>query len=242
MEWFIVYIVAVVLVLPGLIIGCYTQIRANSTFGRYAIKANAKDASACELAQSIFESQNIDDVTIAEVGGVNTNCYNLKRKVLKLSGSVVRSTSLTALGVTAFECERAFLCKNSKSARIKEKIQPVTYIFTRILVPLLVVGSLISFVFKAYLAGNIICWVACALQFFSLAFNLFSLINEHKIYKFAEKVLDDINAFDRDEKQNITKVLKKAKLLCLINFANSTIFFLKIFPDILSAATAPKKS
>ena len=211
MTWFIVYIVAVILVIPCIIYGSYATTHVQAIYDKYSRVGSKKYIAALELVQTVFEKENIDDVTIAEINGNLTDCYDPRHKVVKLSTSTIRSTSISALGVTAHELGHVLQDhKKTFLFRLRTACVPFINFVSRAFVPLLVIGSLLSFSFYIPVVGNIVCWISVGLYALSFIFYLITLPLEYDASKRALKILEEYDILDGSELNNAKMVLKAA--------------------------------
>lgn len=230
MDWFIVYIVATVLIFPCLIIGSYSTTKVNSTFDRYAKVLSKKGITSCEVAKILVEKFKLDDVSIAEINGKLTDCYDSKHKVIKLSSSVIRSSSLAAIGVTAHELGHAMQDKEKMSLfRFRNFFVPVANFFSRAFVPIMIVGTLLSFTFYIPYVGNIICWISVATYGLSFIFYLITVPLEKNASKRALKMLQEAEILDYTETKSAKSVLDAAFLTYIAAFTTAFVYFLRIF-------------
>lgn len=228
MTWFIVYIVAIVLVIPCIIYGSYATTHVQAIYNKYSRVGSKKYIASVELAQTFFEKEGIDDVSVAEINGNLTDCYDSKHKVVKLSSSTIRSTSIAALGVTAHELGHVMQDhKKTFLFRFRTLFVPFVNFVSRAFVPLLVIGSLFSFTFYLPVVGNIICWISVGLYALSFIFYLITLPLEYNASKRAIKMLTDYDILDESEIAGAKSVLKAAISTYFATFATSFVYFIR---------------
>lgn len=134
-----------VFVLPALIIALIAQGMVSSRFERYSKVHSARGLTAEEVARNILRSYGVYDVQVEGVPGKLTDHFDPKAKVVRLSQSVCNSTSIAAIGVAAHECGHAIQYQeNYLPIRARAAIIPVTNIGSKLAVPLIIVGLLLS--------------------------------------------------------------------------------------------------
>ncbi len=228
MEWYIVYIVMSLLIIPCLILGSFSNARVNAVFDKSSKILSRKGITSCELAEQMLSHAGIDDVSIAEINGKLSDCYDSKHKVVKLSTSVIRSSSVAALGITAHEIGHAVQDhKKMWLFRFRQTFVPIVNLVSRAFVPLIVVGTLLSFAFYLPMVGNIICWISAVLYGLSFLFYLITLPLERDASKKALQLLEELNALDNDELYTAKAVLRTALYTYLSAFTISLVYFLK---------------
>ena len=234
MSAYIVYIVAVALILPCIIYGSYATTHVQAVYNKYSKVASKKFIASVELATKILEKEGIDDVSVAEINGNLTDCYDPKHKVVKLSTNTIRSTSIAALGVTAHEFGHVIQDhKKTLLFRLRTACVPVLNFVSRAFVPILIIGTLFSFTFYLPTVGNIICWISVALYGLTFLFYLITLPLERDASKKALKILADYDILDSNELVGAKQVLSAAIMTYFATFATSFIYFIKALSFVL---------
>lgn len=228
MDLYIVYIVMSILIIPCLILGSFCNARVHSVFERNSKINSRKGITGVELAEKMLNHAGIDDVDIAEINGRLSDCYDPKHKVVKLSSAVIRSSSVAALGITAHEIGHAVQDhKNMWLFRFRKIFVPIVNFVSRAFVPLVVVGTLLSFAFYLPEVGNIICWISAGLYGLSFLFYLITLPLERDASKKALKMLEELGVLENDELYAAKNVLRTALYTYLSAFTISLVYFLK---------------
>ena len=101
------------LVIPGLLLGLWAQFRVQSTFSKYGSVLSSNGQSADRIARLLLNRAGCDAVDIEQTSGSLTDHYDPRTNVLRLSSSVVGSTSVAAIGVAAHECGHAMQQRES---------------------------------------------------------------------------------------------------------------------------------
>ena len=92
-----------VLVLITITISLIAYFYINNIFTKYKSKNSKCGLSGFEVARKILDKHDLNEVYITEVSGRYSDNYNDERKVVKLSKGVFHGTSLTSVGIAAFE-------------------------------------------------------------------------------------------------------------------------------------------
>lgn len=133
------------IVLPGLILAVWAQMRVHSVFRRYTKVSSAKGWTAAQVVRDMLVQNGIVDVTVSHVRGNLTDNYNPQTNVLSLSDDVYDSTSLAALGVAAHEVGHVFQHYDQYAPlKIRSAFVPVAQIGSYAAVPLFFLGLLMS--------------------------------------------------------------------------------------------------
>ena len=135
----------VILILPALIFSIWASMRVNSTFDKYSKKMSAGNITGRQAAEMVLRQSGITDVSIEHVSGKLSDHYDPRTKVIRLSDSVYGSTSVAAIGVAAHEAGHAVQHNESYAPlTIRNAIIPVTNFGSRLAVPLIILGILLS--------------------------------------------------------------------------------------------------
>jgi hypothetical protein len=91
------------LMLPGLILAIYAQVKLSSTYNRYLKVESMRGLSGAAAARRILDHAGLEDMPVNEVGGHLSDHYDPTQKALFLSSENFHGTSLAAIGVAAHE-------------------------------------------------------------------------------------------------------------------------------------------
>jgi Zn-dependent membrane protease YugP len=115
------------LMIPGLLLGIYAQIKLMSTYGRYSQVPSERGITGAQAARSILDSNGLQDVPVGEVEGELSDHYDPTKKALFLSHDIYHGTSLASLGVAAHESGHALQHKASYAfMNLRMAMVPVT--------------------------------------------------------------------------------------------------------------------
>lgn len=152
--------------LPGLILAGLASYFTKSTFAKYSKVGSSSRMTGAQAARRLLDNAGLRDVDIVEIGGFLSDHYDPSRRILRLSPSVYRSHSLSAIGVACHEAGHALQHANN-------------YIWLTMrssLVPAVNVASNLSyFVFILGLILNFGVLILVGVALFSLAV-LFSIV------------------------------------------------------------------
>ena len=81
------------LVIPGIVIGLYAQIKLNSTYKKYLKVEAEAGVTGAEAARAILDQAGLAGVPVAETGGHLTDHYDPMKKALFLSSENFRGRS-----------------------------------------------------------------------------------------------------------------------------------------------------
>lgn len=134
-----------VMVLPCILLSMWASANVKSTFNRYSQQYNARRLTGADAALRVLNANGVRGVRIEPVAGNLTDHYDPKANVIRLSSSVYSSTSVSAIGVACHEAGHA--CQYAQEyapIKLRAAIIPVTNFGSRIAMPLILAGILLS--------------------------------------------------------------------------------------------------
>ena len=134
------------LVFIGMAISLASSAYVNSTFRKYDKIKSQHQVTGTDAAEYILQNQQIHNVGVQSIAGDLTDNYNSGNKILSLSQSTARSTSVAAIGVAAHECGHAVQdAVDYKPMRIRAAIVPAANLGSTISIPMIMFGLIFSF-------------------------------------------------------------------------------------------------
>ena len=146
--------------------------------------------------------------------------------MIRLSDTVRNSTSIAAIGVAAHECGHAIqYAKEYTPIRIRAAIVPATGVASRLAVPLVLFGTVLSFYAEGLLAlayAGIILFGICVL------FQLITLPVEFNASRRAKEILVSEDILSAREVNGVTKVLNAAAMTYVAALATSILQMIRL--------------
>ncbi|WP_297076727.1 zinc metallopeptidase [uncultured Enterococcus sp.] len=193
------------LVFIGMTISLASSAYVNSTFRKYDKIKSQHQVTGTDAAEYILQNQQIHNVGVQSIAGDLTDNYNSGNKILSLSQSTARSTSVAAIGVAAHECGHAVQdAVDYKPMRIRAAIVPAANLGSTISIPMIMFGLIFSFPLLINLG----------IVAFSMAF-LFQVVTlpvEFDASRRALKILGEGGLLTKEELPMARKVLFAAAL------------------------------
>ena len=133
------------LLIPGLILALYAQIRVSSAFHKWQQEMSCTGLTGAQIARQILDANGAGDVRIEPVAGSLTDHYDPRDGVLRLSSEVYGSRSIAALGAAAHEAGHAIQDAQAYAPlRIRSMLVPLANIGSNAAVPLFLLGLIFS--------------------------------------------------------------------------------------------------
>lgn len=134
-----------IIVIPGLLVAIYAQLKVQSTFVHFSKVNAARGLTGAEAARDILQKQGLDHVRVEMIEGRLSDNYDPRDKVLHLSPEVYRGASLASLGVAAHETGHALQhAAGYLPLNIRHSLVPLVNISSTAALPLFIIGLIMT--------------------------------------------------------------------------------------------------
>ena len=199
-----------VLVLPCILLSLWASSNVNSTFKKYSKQYSSRRLTGAEAAQRVLSANGVYGVRIERVSGNLTDHYDPKTNVIRLSDSVYSNTSTAAIGVACHEAGHAVQYAESYAPiKIRAAIIPLTNFGSRIAMPLILAGILMTFLGSF---SDTLVYLGIAAFGMSLVFQIVTLPVEFNASRRAMAAIESSNLLTAEEQRGARKTLKAAAL------------------------------
>ena len=200
----------VVLVLPCVILSLWASANVNSTFRKYSRQYSARRLTGAEAAQRVLSANGVHGVRIERISGNLTDHYDPSTNVIRLSDGVYSNTSTAAIGVACHEAGHAVqYAEGYAPIKLRAAIIPVTNFGSRLAMPLIMLGLVLSFL------GNFsytLVYIGIACFGLSLVFQLVTLPVEFNASRRAMLAIEEGGLLTQEEQKGAKKTLKAAAM------------------------------
>ena len=214
-----------VLVLPAILLALFAQLYVKSSFGKYSKVLTRRNMTGAQAAEAILRQSGVRDVKIEQVAGNLTDHYDPRKNVIRLSGNVYGSTSVSAVGVAAHEAGHAVqYAERYSPMKVRAAIVPVTQVGSWLAFPLIMAGL--------FLEASGLLWLAWAgVGLFSMValFQLITLPVEFNASRRALAGLQSGGYLSDGELPQAKKVLSAAALTYVAALAVSIMQLIRLF-------------
>ena len=190
---------------PALLVMLYAQMKVRSAYGKYSQVKNMRGVTGYEAARTLLSTQGLSQVKIEQAGGLLTDHYDPRGKVLRFSKDVYNSPSVASLGIVAHEIGHA----------LQDKLGYGPMRVRAALVPVANLGSTLGYIFflLGLFAGIVgLVWVGVALFSGAVLFSLVTLPVELDASRRARHMLDATGLVSVEEHGAASAVLSAAAL------------------------------
>ncbi len=200
----------IVLVLPCVIFAMIASARVNSTFKKYSKVLSYRRLTGAQAAQRVLSANGVQGVRIERVGGHLSDHYDPRTNVIRLSDSVYDSTSVAAIGVACHEAGHAVqYAQHYAPIKLRAAIIPVTNIGSKLAMPLILLGLLLSFG-ETVSYGFVYAGIACF--GLSLVFQLVTLPVEFNASRRAMNAISEGGLLSEEEQKGARRTLTAAAM------------------------------
>ena len=199
-----------VIVLPCVLLSLWASSSVKSTFNRYSSQYSIRRITGADAARRVLAHNGVGGVRIERVSGSLTDHYDPSANVIRLSDSVYDSTSTAAIGVACHEAGHAVqYAQNYAPIKLRAVIIPVTNIGSRLAMPLILLGVLLTFL-ESFSFTLIYLGIGCFSL--SLVFQLITLPVEFNASRRAITAIEQSGMLTQDEQIGARKTLKAAAM------------------------------
>lgn len=93
--------------LPALLLGLWAQAKVKSAFNKYSKVRSYIGLPGSQVARKILDDNGCRNVQIEQIGGVLSDHYDPRKRVLRLSPQVYQGNSIASAGIAAHESGHA---------------------------------------------------------------------------------------------------------------------------------------
>ncbi|MCC6624379.1 MAG: zinc metallopeptidase [Deltaproteobacteria bacterium] len=185
------------------LMGFWASWRVKRTFKHWSQIRNYSGRTGADIAREILRRSGITDVKVEKVGGVLSDHYDPRHKVLRLSPDVYDGVSVSAAGVAAHEVGHAL-----QHAQRYWPLQVRSY-----MAPLAALGSnlsMIIFMIGAIVGAFGLVKIGIALFALMVVFTLITLPVEFDASNRAKRLLPEMGMTSGGDGQGVSAVLNAA--------------------------------
>src|SRR5262245_53902582 len=129
------------LLIPALIFAFWAQWKVQSTYRKYSEVPASNRRTGREVALAIMSRNGVSDVAVEPVGGVLSDHYDPRAKVVRLSASNYQDSSIASIAVAAHEVGHVLQhAEGYAPLQIRSAIAPVASFGSMLAFPLFFIG------------------------------------------------------------------------------------------------------
>ena len=216
--WNLNYILLVML--PGLIIGIWAQMRLHSAFNKYSQVPVESGLTGAQAARRILDSAGLNDVPVEEAEGRLSDHYDPTKRALFLSTDNYQGNSIAAVGVAAHEAGHALQHQSAYAMlNLRMALVPITQFSSSAYGIILLLG---------YFMGMMKIMLPIVIVLFAIItlFQLITLPVEYDASARAKEQLFRLGLVRETERAGVSKVLNAAALTYVAALVSSMLTLL----------------
>ncbi len=211
----------ILLVIPGLIVSIWAQIKVKTTFERYSKVHTLRGLTGAAAARRILDANGLTHVRIEQINGHLSDHYDPRANVIRLSGSVYSYTSPAAIGVAAHEAGHAIqYAKGYAPIKLRAALVSITNFSSGLAIPLFFIGLILAS--DSLMLIGILLYAAIAF------FQLVTLPVEFNASARAMAVLRSSEMLSKEELSASKKVLSAAAMTYVAALLTSLLTLLRL--------------
>lgn len=216
----------IVLVLPAVIFSLWASNRVKSTFKKYSSVYIKNHITGYDAARMVLDANGLYSVRIQRISGNLTDHFDPRNNVISLSDSVYNNASAAAIGVAAHEAGHAVqYAQEYFPIKIRTAIVPITNFGSKISMPLILMGLLLS-AFSPHF--SVVAYIGVACFAFSTFFQLITLPTEFNASRRAVAAIEGCGQFTTEEIACSKKVLSAAAMTYVAALAVSFMELMRL--------------
>ncbi len=232
-AYWLYYILGFVM-LPGIILGIWAQVKVSSTFNEYNKIQTKHGKPAKDVARYMLDGGGCIETKVQAIKGQLTDNYNPKTNVVSLSQSVYNESTISAIGVTAHEIGHVFQHREKYTPiRLRNALVPIMNIAGILSWPLIIIGLILEISYFATAAEWLI-FLGLGVYALNILFCLITLPIEINASKRAYKMLVSTGEMDTEEAEGVKKVLNAAAWTYVAALITSVLSLLRVILFIIS--------
>ena len=203
--------------LPGMLIGLWAQMKLHSAFGKYSEVPIENGMTGAEAARHILDNAGLTSMPVEEVPGQLSDHYDPTKRALFLSSDNFHGRSVAAVGVAAHESGHALQHLHQDAMfNFRMALVPATQFASYAWMGVMLLGMVLHF-------SHALLLIAVAIFSVLTLFQLVTLPVEYDASARAKEQLFRLGLVREDERVGVSKVLDAAALTYVAALVTSVL-------------------
>jgi Zn-dependent membrane protease YugP len=195
-----------IIILPGILLGVWAQIKLHSAYGKYSQIAVESGMTGAEAARRILDDAGLVNVPVEEIPGRLSDHYDPAKRALFLSSDNFSGRTIAAVGVAAHEAGHALQHQAAYGLfNVRMALVPAMQIASYAWMGVFLLGFVLHMLSQMLL-------IAIAIFTVMTLFQLVTLPVEYDASSRAKAQLFRLGLVREDERAGVSKVLDAAAL------------------------------
>ena len=212
-----------IIVLPGLLIGIWAQIKLSHAYGKYSQVPVESGLTGAQAARKILNEAGLNNMPVEEVPGHLTDHYDPTKRALFLSTDNFHGQTIAAVGVAAHEAGHALQHQAAYGLfNFRMAIVPITQFASAAYAGIFLVGMFMGLL-------KIVLPIIIAVFAIMTLFQLVTLPVEYDASRRAKEQLFRLGLVHEHERAGVSRVLDAAALTyvaALISSAMTLLYYI----------------
>jgi Zn-dependent membrane protease YugP len=206
-----------VIILPGVLIGIWAQIKLHHAYGKYSQVPVESGLTGADAAREILDQAGLSDLPVEEIPGKLSDHYDPTKRALFLSSDNFSGRTVAAVGVAAHEAGHALQHQAAYGLfNVRMALVPVTQFASSAYLAIFFIGIIFG-ILKIVLPIIIAVFAVITL------FQLVTLPVEYDASRRAKEQLFRLGLVHEDERMGVSKVLDAAALTYVAALVTSVL-------------------
>ncbi|MDB6020004.1 MAG: peptidase [Pedosphaera sp.] len=212
------------LLIPGLLLGIYAQIKLSATYNKYLEVGTRSGLSGAEAARTILDRAGLSNIPVEEIGGRLTDHFDPMQKALFLSSENFHGRSISAVGVAAHESGHALQQQAAYAMfKLRMMLVPATQIASMAWMGLFFLGLILG-----GLIGPKLILLAIGIFAVLTLFQIITLPVEFDASRRAKEQLVRLGLVQPAESVAVSKVLNAAAMTYVAGMVTAILTLLRL--------------
>ena len=222
----------IVLVIPAMLFAMIASWKVKSTFRKYSEVRTMSGLTGAQAARTLLDRNGPNHIRVETIAGELTDHYDPENGVIRLSEPVYGRSTVSAVGVACHEAGHAIQhAQNYAPLRIRNAIIPVTNFGSKLAIPLVFLGIILSYFSEYFLMVAMLGVLAFCL---CVIFQLVTLPTEFDASSRALKCIDAYGLLSDTERAGARKVLTAAAMTYVAALAVALAQLLRLLLIVMS--------
>ena len=218
----------VILLVPAIIFTIYAQSKVNRAYRKFAGVQNRRHITGAQAARRVLDANGLQNVRIEMTGGMLTDHYDPRGRVMRLSPQVYNDASIASVSIAAHESGHAIQHATSYGfLTFRNTIVPLVNLMSTLSWPLLIIGLIIGGTGRAT-TGNLVFDIGVIFFAVVVLFHLITLPVEFNASSRAIAQLQGLGIVGADEVAGARKVLSAAAMTYVAALATAVMNLIRI--------------
>ncbi len=209
-----------IFMLPAILLSMWAQFSVRSAYSKYSKIANSRGLTGEDAARAVLTANNVSGVKFEHINGTMTDHFSPTENTIRLSDGVQTNRSVAAVCIAAHEAGHAVQhAEGYVPNKIRSGVIPVANITSRLSMPMIILGFLIS---------DSLVWLGIIAYSIAVLVYIVTLPVEFDASRRALKTIKQTGILSEEEFKGAKKVLTAAAMTYVASALTALVQFLRL--------------